>query len=172
MERKIFYREHSLAYPLPQFCDMWWSQGFNPYYNFTGSIPLLTPYHSFITCGGHKVFTSTTTLQGACPFLPPTTVLLHVVVTKFSPLPQPYREHSLAYPYHSFITCGGHKVFTSTTTLQGAFPFLPPTTVLGHVVVTKLSPLPQPYREHSLAYPLPQFYDMWWSQSFRLHHNS
>ena len=32
---------------------------------FTGSIPLLTPYHRLRTCGGpgHKAFTSTTTFK-------------------------------------------------------------------------------------------------------------
>ena len=88
-------------------------------------------------------------LTGSMPLLTPTTV---------------YREHALAYPYHSLqgaCPClplpqftGSMPLLTPTTVyrehalaypyhgLQGACPCLPPTTV---------------YREHALAYPYHSF---------------
>ena len=150
----ICYREHVLAYPQPQFQYMW---------HATGSMCLLTPNHSFNTCG---------ILQGACACIPPTTVSIHVIC---------YREHVLAYPQPQFqymwYATGSmcllnpqtqfqyiwyttesmcmltpNQRFKTCGMLQGACACLPPTTVSIHVVC---------YREHVLAYPQPQFQYMW-----------
>ena len=43
-----------------------------------------------------RIYWSKHILQGACPCLPPATVLRHVVVQR------PYREHVLAYPQPQF----------------------------------------------------------------------
>ena len=175
VSRQIFYREHDLAYPQPQFQDRY----------FTGSMPLLTPNHSF----------KTDILQGACPCLPPTTVSRHIFYREHAlAYPQPqfqdryftgsmplltpttvsrhifYREHALAYPLPQFqdiYFTGSMPLLTpkhsfKTYMLQGACPCLPPTTVSRHIF----------YREHALAYPLPQFQDTFSSPGLRLYHNS
>ena len=126
---QVFYRQHALAYPQPQFYD-------------------------------------SSILQTACPCLPPTTVLRHKYSTGSVPLLTPchsfrtqvfYRQHALAYPQLSFY---------DKSILLAACPCLLPTTVLRHKYSTGSVPLLTPghsfrtqvfYRQHALAYPLPQF---------------
>ena len=110
------YRGHALANPQPQISDTWWSRAF----------------HLYIYV-----------LQGACPCLPQTTDLRHVVVQSLSPLYLCLTGGMpLLTPNHRFQTRGGPEPFTSIS---------------------------MSYRGHALAYPQPQISDTWWSRAFHLY---
>ena len=79
-----------------------------------------------MSCGGPDVFSSTT-------------VLCHVVVQRFSPLPQfcvMWWSRGFLL-YHSIVSCGGLDVFTSTTVFKkcGGVDVFSSTTVFSQVVV-------------------------------------
>ena len=81
-----------------------------------------------------------------------------------------YREHALACPNLSSRTCGGPEVFTSTTLFTGSMPLPAPTSVLGHVVAPRSSPLPHFLQGACPCLPQPQFKDMWWPRGLHLYH--
>ena len=118
---KVFCRENTLAYHQPQ---------------FTGGIPLLTTSHS---------------LQGEYPCLPPTTVYRENTLAYHQPqftgiIPLLTTNHSLQGEYPCLPQpqfTGRIPLLTTNHSLQGEYPCLPPTTVLGHVVVLRPKPLPQ-----------------------------
>ena len=109
--------------------------------HFTSSVPLLTPNHCFMTCGGTKTSTSTT-LYRQCALTYPNHCFMTCGGTKTSTSTTFYRQCALTYPNHCFMTCGGTKTLTSTTF----------------------------YRQCALTYQQPQFEDMWWYQDFHLYH--